>query len=585
MPNVYTGGTLWSSISHRKFDSDGELLWEKTCDQTVNGVAVDSDGFMYIAANRTTTYTDSLKKLDSDGDVVWEFDPGGRGASVTVDLNGNVYLGHNVSSGRSLRKLDSDGELLWTKNPSHQTVTGVAADTYDNIYWVSIVGNDYSHGKMDSDGDPVWRKKHTATLNCVAIDLDDDMYIGGNRSTDPDITHQKLDSDGDPIWSKDHGNAVRGIAVDDNGDVYICGVRASDLSHRKLDSDGDPIWSKNHGGTVQAIAVDPDGHVYIGAWGVGVVHFRKLDSDGDPIWSGNHGNIVYGIAVDPGLYGAGFWPDSEELNTYTADTKREINKLYSYEADSTREIVKAYQYTADSIRAVKDLYNLTTLAATDIGTNQARFWANVDIFDGPEEKSYQADSIREILRIDSLSTDTEREIQGLEDYLADTNRNISELLEPDENGYIYNEGDYEDNWVEGAKASSNMNLSKEVDHLFIEMPENDTVVREGTWVSEEKMDLTDWDTLKIDWTLTFYTQDIITEGYMCVTEDSPQSSFDADYEGRVQHAEWPDNLTSSLDVSSLTGEHYIRIHLRVGGNPLKSGRGDLKIHKVWVEAT
>ena len=92
---------------------------------------------------------------------------------------------------------------------------------------------------------------------------------------------------------------------------------------------------------------------------------------------------------------------------------------------------------------------------------------------------------------------------------------------PDGEGYIYNEGDYEDMWVEGFFGGGDQ--WKDTDHLFLEhySSPGDHV----TWVTGEKIDLAGISHVKAD----------------------------------------IDGVTRTLDVSALNGFYYIRIHLLSGG--------------------
>jgi len=64
---------------------------------------------------------------------------------------------------------------------------------------------------------------------------------------------------------------------------------------------------------------------------------------------------------------------------------------------------------------------------------------------------------------------------------------------PDDNGYIYNKGEHEDEWVEGYKDDDDIILSKEEDHLLIDNLLGE--YEEGIWVTKEKIDLTDYNYL------------------------------------------------------------------------------------------
>ena len=69
---------------------------------------------------------------------------------------------------------------------------------------------------------------------------------------------------------------------------------------------------------------------------------------------------------------------------------------------------------------------------------------------------------------------------------------------PDSQGYVYNEGDYESFWI-GAISDNAGSRSKEIDHLFVQGGGDTTGGAIWSYVSDEKVDLTPYSTLEIDW--------------------------------------------------------------------------------------
>ena len=421
MPNVYIGGERISNLTHRKLDSIG-VVWSRDHGSGVWGTAVDPDGNVYISGNRVNSLTH--RKYNSSGALQWSKDHGANLRDISVDNSGNVYVSGIVTSTISHRKLDSNGNIIWSKSHGSH-IMGISADVDGNVYIGGYSGTDsMTHRKLDSLGNPIWSKIHASIVFGGANDLDGNMYICGGSSTADGTTHLKIDSDGNTVWSKDHGETVTGISVDVNGNVYIGGTRSSNLTHRKLDSNGNIVWSKDHVNTVYGIKPDVDGNVYIGGNRSSNLTHRKYASNGDLIWSRDHGNHIYEVSVDPGLYGAGFWPASAELNTYTADTKREIGKLYSYTSDSERKVNKQYDRLVDSVR---DVIKLNTYQAdtTRVSSKQNLYQADTDRV-VQELNQYASDTMRDLLKGYSYQADTIRQPEGLISASFDANRVIVE---------------------------------------------------------------------------------------------------------------------------------------------------------------
>jgi|GEM_PF-7059374 len=95
---------------------------------------------------------------------------------------------------------------------------------------------------------------------------------------------------------------------------------------------------------------------------------------------------------------------------------------------------------------------------------------------------------------------------------------------PDTNGYIYNEGEYEDYWVAGYVNHEDATFSKETGYLFLE---NWRIGYEVGCVTDEAVNLTNFNYIKIYGTGLTYSL-----------------------------------YTFSVDVSGLSGSYFIRFHIQ-----------------------
>ena len=137
---------------------------------------------------------------------------------------------------------------------------------------------------------------------------------------------------------------------------------------------------------------------------------------------------------------------------------------------------------------------------------------------------------------------------------------------PDANGYIYNEGQYEDMWVPGY--TDGAVLSKETDHLLISITKNAT--DSGTWVTDQKIDLTNYNTLELCADLMPVE---INNAQLIVSTEKMADYSVYDVTSTISWMSW----RTTADISSLEGEFYIRIYFMETGSGAK-----LKIYSVQL---
>ncbi len=108
-----------------------------------------------------------------------------------------------------------------------------------------------------------------------------------------------------------------------------------------------------------------------------------------------------------------------------------------------------------------------------------------------------------------------------------------------------------------------------------------TVLGDGeyTWVTNERVNLTGIDTIKIMWRQTWDDPGI----WRLVVSNVKNSSYNSDVIKMIHHeSKISPYAVESLDVSDLTGEYYIRVHAR-----RNSGIGDrastTRVYKLWLE--
>lgn len=150
---------------------------------------------------------------------------------------------------------------------------------------------------------------------------------------------------------------------------------------------------------------------------------------------------------------------------------------------------------------------------------------------------------------------------------------------PDANGYIYNEGEHEDMWVEGYVVFEGaQQWSKESDHLYQYVE----FMFSGALTTVDKVDLTDHDYVKVEVDVSIGGW-LEHQGYygLLVRSDHRDDRDATYYDARVlRGTSTGGKITLSLDVSSLLGEFYVQIWcIDVYGD----GYVRAKTYRVWLE--
>ena len=349
-----------------KLDGNGVLQWNTFLGGTDmdigRGIAVDTNGNLYVTGYGTTTWGSPIRaytpagydafvaKLDGNGALQWNTFLGGSGGDygtgITVDTNGNVYVTgvSNAIWGSPVRaytvgnydaivaKLDGTGNLQWS------TFLGGSGD--DEGYGIAV----------DTSGNVCVTTWSNATWGSPVR-----AYTG-----DYDAIVAKLNNSGVLQWNTFLGGTGRdeglGIAADTNGNVYAMGtsyatwgspLRAFGGGVRdgfvaELGGSGNLQWNAFLGGTGDdigyGIAVDTGGNIYMtgfstATWGSPVRAFSgswdafvaKISYWDLWTWTPKHAvGDFYGdgkreVAVDFGakgiyLYNNGSWTQISSLN-------------------------------------------------------------------------------------------------------------------------------------------------------------------------------------------------------------------------------------------------------------------------------
>jgi uncharacterized delta-60 repeat protein len=326
-----------------KYDTNGNLLWEKSYNGPGNGddrataIAVDAAGNVYVTGESYgvgSGYDYATLKYDTNGNLLWKMRYNGSAngddgaTAIAVDAAGNVYV-TGFSSGNdgyypyddyATLKYDPSGTLLWQRRyngPGNfwDWATAIAVDAAGNVYvtgysYESGFGDGYATLKYDPSGNLLWKRRHDGSGNtydharAIAVDGTGNVYVTGGSADD--YATLKYDPSGSLLWKRRYNGPANGddgataIAVDAAGNVYVTGysVRVSsgrDYATLKYDTNGNLLWKRRYNGPgnaydyARAIAVDVAGNVYVTgeSYGVGSGYdyaTLKYDTNGKLLW-------------------------------------------------------------------------------------------------------------------------------------------------------------------------------------------------------------------------------------------------------------------------------------------------------------
>ncbi len=334
-----------------KFSSDGSRIWTRliastdvlldgTYREAANGVAIGSDGAIYVAGsirgsvdgqNFSGGNVDAfVTKFSSDGNRAWTRLIGSSGAetayALTVGADGSIYVAgvtegvgsldgipRNISSLRDgfVTKFNPDGTKSWTRLISSEGVDQAYALTTgsDGFIYVSGVTTGSLNGQVNSGG------------------------------VDAFLT--KVATDGSLIWTRTLGTGdwVEGNALTStsDGSIYVAGLARGTLDGlasygmedafiAKYNANGVKAWTRtlgtSAGDRAYGLATASDGSIFVAGLANGVldsqasagsndVFVARYDADGTKVWtkqfgSSNHDQANAVVAGSSGaIYVAG----------------------------------------------------------------------------------------------------------------------------------------------------------------------------------------------------------------------------------------------------------------------------------------
>jgi hypothetical protein len=226
----------------RKYDKDFNLIWGVDYGaNSLNSIEVDKNGNVLAAGGTVNTVT--TRKYNSSGTLLWSVNHGEGVIDITTDSSGNVYTGGVVSAlggvNRTTRKYNSSGVLQWSVNHG-VNVNAIAVDSSGNVYTGGGVTGNLTTRKYNSSGSLIWSRNHIRSVNGIAVDAVGNVFTVGQR-TDTLIGIRKYSTSGTLLWSAiSPNNGDSEVALDTSDDIYVVGLRYL----LKFNQSGTQLWQR-----------------------------------------------------------------------------------------------------------------------------------------------------------------------------------------------------------------------------------------------------------------------------------------------------------------------------------------------------
>lgn len=263
--DLYCQSIIWRQIIGESRNDEG---WD-VIELKDNGFLMVGDKQILIPGTNFLTMQTFLVKLDKYGNILWQKTlgdsiNGNNCYSVTEDVLGNIYLPYN-SGGGHLIKMNSDGDILWDVNFSGLNIayfTGIShTENSNNLVilgqnQINSISTTASLTKVDSNGNVILNKLYYDSIPSFNYYLtqrnsyfvsENYFFICGSRGANAFII--KADTLGNRIWTKIF-TQVKGIysIARNSENTFISTGEARNFATYclKFNNNGDTIWTKNY---------------------------------------------------------------------------------------------------------------------------------------------------------------------------------------------------------------------------------------------------------------------------------------------------------------------------------------------------
>lgn len=273
---VVTGWRYGSYIVTKKYDPEGNMLWERQfsvsdMQAVATWVLVDPFDNVVVTGYPETRSSNPVQtglltiKYDSEGNFLWSDTYDGTWALAVrgiSDADGNIYVAGRAWFGTYdfvTIKYSPGGERLWVdtfdQNSGFHTPNSMDLDMQGNLI-INGAGNSggFITVMYNTDGARQWVIEGSGNrTGWVRFSGDGYFYLTGyhySQQTSSDIWLLKYDLEGNLVWERTFDFGVTSeygtiLALDSRGNVIVTGVQSvpSNWITIKVDSEGNLLWS------------------------------------------------------------------------------------------------------------------------------------------------------------------------------------------------------------------------------------------------------------------------------------------------------------------------------------------------------
>ncbi len=299
---IVTGWRYGSYIIAKKYDPDGNMLWEQhfsipNLQAVATWVLVDPFDNIIITGYPQTRSSNPVEsglltiKYDSSGNLLWSDTYSGTWALAIrgiSDADGNIYVAGRGWFGTYdfvTIKYAPDGTRLWVdtfdQNSGFHTPNSMDLDSQGNLI-INGAGNSggFITVLYNSQGIRQWVIEGTGNrTGWVRLSGDGFFYLTGSYyspQTGNDIWLLKYDLSGNLVWERNYDFGVTtesgtSLVLDSQGNIIVTGIQSvpSNWITIKVDPEGNLLWSNvynEHPSWDEVpgfIAIGPQNEVYI----------------------------------------------------------------------------------------------------------------------------------------------------------------------------------------------------------------------------------------------------------------------------------------------------------------------------------
>ncbi|MDP1623198.1 MAG: T9SS type A sorting domain-containing protein [Bacteroidales bacterium] len=417
---IITGYFQSENIYTRKYDINGNLLWETIDSSAINGkyekpiwLNCDINNNVFVVGKRYSIssvweYPDAMValKYNSSGMLQWKqtvpvsvligSQHPGFNLRSEVDDNGNIYIGTAAAdpSGFILVKIDPNGNILFTHNSEVNAPTGFSSmrlkDNKVVLTGSSGTASTAPIAAWDTSGTLLWTNSVSGKAgNDVEVDDDGNTFLltsFSNQVTSTsgqDVVIYKFNPSGVQLWKKDYdfGGSdfpTRFTLVSNRLSTigYASGSGYFDWIIFQTDTGGNKIWDSRYNGTSfndeypYYIVAKPDNNVIVTGTG---------GPSPDPL------NLSYlqMVILEYSSTGAQLWVDTPNMygGAGLSCTLAGDNSLFAMSYYN----MTAYHYDATSLGGMND--NKNNGQAINIFPNPCSTSATIEFYMAKEEEN------------------------------------------------------------------------------------------------------------------------------------------------------------------------------------------------------